>query len=369
MVAVKRWTETAVYPRSAEAARFAARMVESHLAARFPGRRVGATVAGAVFAAGRTAVPGRWRPEDQAVFDGVAARWPHLLAGARRRSALVVERSAARTMFVFGDAGHPVVVAKTPRGGAARIEAEEAALTRAREAAMAPAPLGWVAGAFVQEGLPGHPPEVPGVPAPDVPRLPVPHALADLGDALVRLAATSAASAPPDERAALDIVLDDVSLAQAVRTPARAAVETVRAGVRRSVLRHGDLSPQNWLLDRGRFTGVVDWETAVPAGVPGFDALHAAVTWFESAVERGGGDEEAVAAGFDMAWSSAPLFEGARQAAATAADAADVRGGAGTAEALVVAFFVRRLARRVQRDAPARDVRVARRMLDAVARG
>lgn len=370
MMAAKRWTEMAVHPRSAQAARFAARMLESHLAARpsrFPGLRLGASVAGAVLGAARTAVPGRWLPEDQAVFDGVTTRWPHLFAGAGAPSALVVERSAARTMFLFGDGPSPVAVAKAPRAGATGVEAEEAALARAQPAGVAPTPLGWEAGAFVQEGLPGHPPAVPGVAAPDVPALAVPAPLSVLGDALVRLSAATVTAEPAQEWAGVDLVLDDDLLPDAVRRPARAAVDTVRAGLGCSVLRHGDLSPQNWLVDGGRCTGVVDWEMAVLSGAPGFDVLHASVTWFEAAVVNGGGDEEAVAAGFEMAWSSAPLFESARQAAAAAADAADI--GDGVGDALVVAFFVRRLARRLGRDAGGRDVRLARRMLDAVARG
>lgn len=40
------------------------------------------------------------------------------------------------------------------------------------------------------------------------------------------------------------------------------------------VLRHGDLWAGNLLVHRGRLTGLIDWDAAHPAGVPGADLLH-----------------------------------------------------------------------------------------------
>jgi hypothetical protein len=41
-----------------------------------------------------------------------------------------------------------------------------------------------------------------------------------------------------------------------------------------SVMRHGDLWTGNLLVNRGRLSGVVDWDTWHPSGVPGTDLLH-----------------------------------------------------------------------------------------------
>jgi hypothetical protein len=41
-----------------------------------------------------------------------------------------------------------------------------------------------------------------------------------------------------------------------------------------SVLRHGDLWTGNLLVERGRLSGVVDWDAWHPAAVPGTDLLH-----------------------------------------------------------------------------------------------
>jgi aminoglycoside phosphotransferase (APT) family kinase protein len=44
------------------------------------------------------------------------------------------------------------------------------------------------------------------------------------------------------------------------------------------MLRHGDLWTGNLLVDRGRLTGMIDWDAAHPAGVPGADLVQLLAT-------------------------------------------------------------------------------------------
>ena len=67
----------------------------------------------------------------------------------------------------------------------------------------------------------------------------------------------------------------------AARLPDRApavtrVAEVVSAGVEElpGVVRHGDLWAGNLLVERGRLTGLVDWDAAQPGGVPGADLVQ-----------------------------------------------------------------------------------------------
>lgn len=69
--------------------------------------------------------------------------------------------------------------------------------------------------------------------------------------------------------------------ALAARLPQRAAAlldlferHEARLSQLPSVLRHGDLWTGNLLVERGRLSGVVDWDAWHPAAVPGTDLLH-----------------------------------------------------------------------------------------------
>lgn len=115
-------------------------------------------------------------------------------------------------------------------------------------------------------------------------------------------------------------------------------------------------------------TALVDSETAIDFGVPGFDALHAAVSWSEPAMVRSGATGQPVAAGFEAAGSRSPFFVGAREAEGESAAAAGVPNP--LHEAVIAVFSARRVGRRSLRapfpGAPA--VTVARRILDAMCR-
>jgi hypothetical protein len=316
------------------------------------------------------------RRPDQAVedvLDKLHADWPRLVAAADRlpdhppdrdaMAVLVVERSSARTVFVFASDATPLLVAKL-----GDVAVEEAALTRARPARATPAPLGRVAGAFVQEGVPGLPVPLPEVGSAEVLSLRWSPAFRSLGRAVARIGevtATRTDQAPGELAEPLDAAVADELLPDAVRPAVAAAARDVRR-VPVSVLRHGDLSGQNWLVDKGEVTGLVDWETAVDDGVPGFDVLHAAVSWFHHVLARSGASEQSVAAGFEAAWDRSPFFAGARRAALDAAAAVGVP--APLHDSLVVAFFVRRLGRRLRFGPNDARTVTARRMLDAVCR-
>ncbi|MGH2995853.1 MAG: phosphotransferase [Gaiellaceae bacterium] len=54
-----------------------------------------------------------------------------------------------------------------------------------------------------------------------------------------------------------------------------------------SVLRHGDLWAGNLLVDRGRLSGLVDWDATHPAAVPGADVLQLVATELRRRARRG----------------------------------------------------------------------------------
>jgi Protein of unknown function (DUF1679) len=80
------------------------------------------------------------------------------------------------------------------------------------------------------------------------------------------------AAALPERAAEIDRLSSDVS----------APLRTVR-----SILRHGDLWAGNVLVDhRGRLSGLVDWDAAHPAAVPGADLLQLVATDFRRKEHR-----------------------------------------------------------------------------------
>jgi len=367
-----RWSTAIVHPRSLPASRFLARLVAYDAAARPKLRRL-APIAGSALALRQTLSNRRPDPAVDAILDAVHRDWPDLVAKATPgrlphqppardgMSVLVLERSAARTIFVFGTAPTPLVVAKL-----GDVATEEQALARAAAANATPKPLGHAAGAFLQEGVPGLPLDYPDLSPADVLALRWSRPFRSLGQAVIRITeATRTREAPAELAAPIDAAVNDDRLPDAIR-PTLKAVADDAARINTAVLRHGDLSGQNWLVHDDAVTGLVDWETAIDSGVPGFDILHAAVSWLEQALVRSGADDNAVIAGFDAAWDRSPFFAGARKAALDAAAAAGVP--APLHDALIVAFFARRLGRRLRfgPDDPAAGK--ARRMLDAVCR-
>lgn len=290
----------------------------------------------------------------------VVAGWPRLAAAATalppepvHLSALVLRRSGTRFVFLFGDRAHPLLVLKAPPGGGARDRREERrgsqeeAMRQAARAGVGPRLLPDVAGHQVQEGLAGAPvwvlpPGGRGWSAPYVP------ALDGLGAALVRLAGASAA---PCDHPLLDRWLR--TAAEHLPGRAGALVQAARrdlTGLDRGVLEHHDLSAQNWLVGPGgRFVGLVDWEEARLSGLPGYDAAHAAVSLLEHGTALRRWSQEHVLDAFRAAWFEEPLFVRARHwHRATVAEV----GLGDRAEALHVAYYACRLARRLEGRGP-----------------
>lgn len=101
---------------------------------------------------------------------------------------------------------------------------------------------------------------------------------------LVREVTDACASFPRDEGhpTATTADLDAVAAILPERAAALASLASELSGTFPSlpaILRHGDLWTGNLLVDRaGRLSGIVDWDAAHPAGVPGADLLQLVAT-------------------------------------------------------------------------------------------
>lgn len=314
------------------------------------------------------------RPDDalDALLRRLAEAWPQLAARSRalpdqppQLTALAIQRSAARTVFVF-DRRLPLLVVKQPSGSRDGALAEVAALRGAEPADVAPRFLADLDGDLVQEGLPGEPLQVEPVTPGTAHALASGGSFPELGQALARLAAATAHTGPLDHQLhrPVDAALRSGLLSEAARRGVTAAQADL-AQLDVAVLQHRDLSAQNWLVGSTGFVGLVDWETAVEHGVPGFDALHAGVSLLEHGVGLVRWSEERVMQSFTGAWTSAPLFDDVREAFHRSARAAAVPDR--LLEPLQVAFFARRLGRRIQKpEGHAVGARTAARMLELV---
>jgi hypothetical protein len=281
-------------------------------------------------------------------------RWPELAAGSPRLparppelSVLMLPRSAAETVFVFGEPTHPLLVCKLPRGDDPRAAAEHAALQRLDPTGLAPRALGRVGEAWVQEGLPGEPVLTRPVRVADAAALEWLPVHESCTAALSALAAATCEPLRPAELAPLRDDLRDVRLPRAVR----AAVDDALGALERlevSVLRHGDTSPQNCLVDDGALVGLVDWELA-QQGALGFDIWNLTLASLEQGIGLVAWSDDVVGTAFRSAWHGSPFFRAARSAARASAAQAGV--DSELHDALEVAFFARRVARRVQRPA------------------
>ena len=292
------------------------------------------------------------RPDVDSILEQVAGSWERFAEGCprlprerpARLSALALKRRAADTVFVFGDGQQPLLVCKAPRGEEDSLELEATALSEAKSAKVAPLPLGKLGAIFVQEALPGAPLEVEPISPASARTLPWRPEHEELAEGLIRLARATARPGPPQElRSELLSALQAASLNEEVRRRARVALEDLE-NFDLAVLRHGDTSPQNCLFDRGRFTGLVDWEIARPRGAPGFDILNAAVAYVDQGVGLVRWSEERAVESFRAAWQFSPFFRHAREAARSATRAAG--GSDDDHERLEIAFFARRLASR-----------------------
>ena len=297
----------------------------------------------------------RARPDLDELLAALPDEWARLAAGARALpaeppalTALALERSAARTVFVFGgDDAHPLLVMKVPVGRAELVELEAAALEEARPADVAPRDLGWVAGARVQEALRGRPLWTDPITPESARTLPWGPAQESLTAGFARLAETTAKPLFADElRKPMALVLDSGRLSSRAQS-ALAAAWSDWSKVDLSVLRHHDTSPQNTLFDGDRLSGLVDWEMAVTRGVPAFDTYNAALSYTEGGVGLVRWSHDLVVETFRNAWLDSPYWHGMRRAARESAAAAGVPDSA--LDSLELVFFGSRVGDRLAR--------------------
>lgn len=260
-------------------------------------------------------------------------------------SALALRRSAAQTVFVFGEQPAPLLVAKLPLADDAQCRAEIAVLHQLAGTGLAPRPMGVVGGAWVQEALDAAPLRLHPLRARDAAVFDWRPSHVAVAAALGRLAKATGARGQAAEIAALCGRLSDIPLAPHVRRRVDTALGQL-ARLDRTVLRHGDTSPQNCLVRDGRLVGLVDWELA-QVGAPGFDCYNAALAIFEQSLGMVQWSDPTVLSAFRAAWTRSPFFGAARAAAADTIRAAEVPEE--LLGALEIGFFVRRATRRLDR--------------------
>jgi hypothetical protein len=105
-------------------------------------------------------------------------------------------------------------------------------------------------------------------------RRPVRLTRALLRDAAAACARLPAGPGPP--RAVLDDLRSAAALLPAAASPLEAMADRLapRLAGLPSIMRHGDLWSGNLLVARGALAGIVDWDAAHPAGVPGADLVQ-----------------------------------------------------------------------------------------------
>ncbi len=278
----------------------------------------------------------------------IAAKSSSLPAEAPELTLLALERSAALTVFAFGDQSAPLLVAKLPKGDGAGADAEVAALTEALPTGIAPTPLGTVGGARLQEVIPGAPMRVEPLTPARARTLAWPDSLGQVADGLNALAAATVKRETPTAAEVRweEPALPEGSLSARAKKLLRAARAEVD-GLECAVLQHGDSAAQNCLFVDGRLSGLVDWESAKPRGTPAFDVLNAPVAYLDFGVGLARWSQELVAETFEAAWTSSEFGERARAGAAQSLAAADAPEA--LLEPLQVAFFGIRICRRLAR--------------------
>jgi len=300
-------------------------------------------------------LPGHPRPELDELVAAARQGWSDLAARATslpaspppRLSVLALQRAAALTVFLFGEAPRPLVVLKVPAADDRRADLEAECLLEVQAARAAPRFLGRLGEARVQEGLAGAPLRV----EPLTPRGAATFAwsptLDDVADGIGRLGAATVNNGPPEDitgRMELALAYEGLD-ARTRRVLSAAWCDIRRSGT--SVLRHRDTSPQNCLVLNGRLSGVIDWEMAVPRGGPGFDVWNLALSYMEYGVGLTRWSQDLVVETFTRAWQDSPFWRDGRAAARRAA----LAGGAAERDldALEVCYFGSRIGDRLLR--------------------
>jgi hypothetical protein len=261
-----------------------------------------------------------------------------------------VERRSTRLVFVFDDNhSDPVLLAKLPGVMTETAEATEGLAAEQRVLGglpadvTAPRPRGRVGPAWLQDVLPGRP-LLPLVVHPrQAATASWPDSMRRATELLTRLGAATATTT--EVRAAHELSLPAVHLpvSPACRDAVNSSLERV-SELPTTVLRHGDTSPQNVLVDPSGQVGLVDWEGA-RRGLPGFDTWNLVQAVLEQGLALLTWDDRRLADAFRAAWRHSELMRRGREAARLAARAAGVPDA--LHDDLEVAFYARRLSRRL----------------------
>lgn len=294
-----------------------------------------------------------------------AERAPRLPPSPPELGVLALRRSAALTVFLFGDDPAPLLVCKLPRRGSPGVEHEATALQEAEEARIAPLYLGEVGGARVQEALPGEPLRLDPLLPSDVASLEWDPRLETLGESLLRLARTTAKEASPKrDLDPTQRLLEGASLGRRCRVAVEDALSKL-AGSARSILTHRDTSPQNCLFVGRELQGLVDWELAESEGLPGHDVWNAALAYTEQSIGLLKWSEGRALEAFEKSWSHSAFYGRAREIGAEVVVAAGY--DPEDAHRMEIRFFARRLARRMTKPGNyATGVETAAKMLTLV---
>jgi hypothetical protein len=300
-------------------------------------------------------LPGKPRPDLDRVVAEVRNGWSELLRRASETGArvagdpadlslLALERRSATTLFLFAGASKPALVLKLARPGHPGVAREIEALERAAPLAIAPRFLGWVGEAAAQEGLGGSILSLQKVGDPGAFTAPVEHR--DLARRLREMAtATLARSVSPEiSTPPLDDVLDSGLVGPNVRARVRSSLDTL-AKVEGAVLKHTDTSPMNCMVEDGKLVGLVDWEISTTEGAPTFDALNAALSYFEHCFALSRWSRAELVPAFAVAWNSSPFFRFWRED--VAASCREL--GLPDPSEFEVLFFARRIGHRLSR--------------------
>lgn len=291
------------------------------------------------------------RPDLDRLLSELRVTWPEIAARSERLppdpvplTALALQRSAALTVFAFGPEPAPLCVLKLPAAGDDRVDREVQALLEAEPARASPRSLGAISDARIQEGIDGVALRLEPLTPDRARRLRWTRRLAALGQALTRVAATTAKHGrSSDLGEPLEWALDYPRLGGKAARTLRAATSDL-AGLRASVRRHGDASAQNCLFVGQRLTGLVDWEASQTNGAPGFDVMNSALAYLDHGVGLVRWSDELLVETFKTAWRESGFFQEARAAAEEAARAGGVPDR--YLEPLLIGFFANRLGRR-----------------------
>ena len=298
----------------------------------------------------------------------LSARTSHLPPSPPMLSALALVRSAGLTVFVFGEEPPPLLVLKVPEAGDERVDREVSALEEAGPAQVAPAPLGRIGEARVQEALAGSPMRLEPITVETAASLRWSPRVAALTTALIRISGATAKAQFADEiRASVERSLAEDEVSSRTRRLLAAAWRDVMT-LKSAVLRHHDTSPQNCLFSDDRLVGIVDWEMAVSYGAPAFDVWNAALSYMEHGLGLTVWSQQSVGDAFAASWDASEYWYAARAAARSAALEAGVPER--HLDALELVFFGSRVGDRLRRPGwhPTRPSTAAR-MLDRVASG